>query len=319
MREASFLSKNEKKWRKVESILDKNNELSTEESVDLFIELTDDLSYARTHYSESVSTRYLNALTGGIHQKISKGKKEKLERIVRFWKYEVPLTIAKHHKQLLYSFLVFMLAVLIGAVSTHYDETFPRVILGDEYVDMTIENIEKGEPMAVYGHSESNSMFLNITFNNIRVSFLTFMCGILFSLGSYYFLFYNGIMLGAFQYFFFQKGVLVQSLLSIWIHGTIEISSIIVAGAAGIVLGNGLLFPGTLPRKASLVKSGKAGVKIIIGLVPLFVIAGFLESFITRLTDSPLFFKLLIIGGSLVFIIWYFIIYPIQLRKKSIK
>ncbi len=316
MREASFLSQNEQKWRKVEQILDKNSDLSPDESADLFVELTDDLSYARTHYKDSVSTKYLNSLARGIFQKLSEAKREKLDRFGTFWKYEVPLILFKHRLKLLYAFLFFTVCLLIGVVSTHYDESFPRVVLGDEYVDMTLKNIEKGDPMGVYKDSDSQSMFVGITMNNVRVAGWTFVAGILFSFGTYYFLFVNGVMVGAFQYFFVTKGLFWESFLTIWIHGTIEISSIVIAGAAGITLGNSLLFPGTYPRKYSLIKGAKDAVKISIGLVPLFIFAGFLEGFVTRHTEFPDFIRGGIILGSAVFIVWYFIIYPRRVAKR---
>ncbi len=316
MREASFLSQNEEKWRKVESILDKENDLQPEESADLFVELTDDLSYAQTHYPQSVTTKYLNSIVGGIFQKISSSRKEKLGKIVNFWRYEVPLATERHHRELLFIFGFFVLSVLIGVVSTHYDETFPRVVLGDEYVDMTLKNIESGDPMGVYKDAESNSMFLYITMNNLRVAMYTFVAGLLLSLGTYYYLFINGVMLGTFQYFFVKKSLFLESFLTIWIHGTIEISCIVIAGAAGIILGNSYLFPGSLPRKASFVKGAKEAVKIFIGIAPLIVAAGFLESFVTRYTEAPNILRAFIIFGSLAFIIWYFIIYPIRLRKR---
>ena len=105
MREASFLAKNEKKWRKVESILDKKSSLHPDESADLFLELTDDLSYSRTFYPKSVATRYLNSLTAGIYQKINKQKKEKWVRILNFWKTEVPLAVGQNHSRILYALL----------------------------------------------------------------------------------------------------------------------------------------------------------------------------------------------------------------------
>jgi uncharacterized membrane protein SpoIIM required for sporulation len=128
-------------------------------------------------------------------------------------------------------------------------------------------------------------------------------------------LLYNGIMLGAFQYFFYQKGLLLTSVLTIWIHGTLEISAIIIAGCAGLVLGNSILFPGTYSRLESLKLGAKKGLKIIVGLVPVFIMAGFLESFVTRLTEMPSIVKTGIIFLSAAFIIYYFIIYPIQLHK----
>jgi uncharacterized membrane protein SpoIIM required for sporulation len=205
---------------------------------------------------------------------------------------------------------------LIGAISTHYDESFPRAVLGDGYVEMTLENIENGDPMGVYKSMESNSMFLAITFNNLKVASYTFISGILFSLGTLYFLFQNGVMLGSFQYFFAQQGLLLDSFLTIWIHGTIEISSIIIAGTAGVVLGNSFLFPGTFTRKQSLIAGAKDSLKILISIVPLITLAGFLEGFVTRHTDAPNLLRGAIIFLSLIFILWYFVYYPIRLSKK---
>ena len=186
MREASFLSRNEKKWRKVESILDKNSDLTPDESADLFVELTDDLSYARTHYKHSVSTQYLNSLARGIFQKLTEARREKLDRFLTFWRWEVPMTVYVHRRKLLYSTVFFILCLLIGVVSTHYDDSFPRVVLGDAYVDMTLRNIEDGNPMKVYKDSDSTSMWLQITLNNVSRSELDLHCR--------YFVFFRDIL-----------------------------------------------------------------------------------------------------------------------------
>ena len=123
-------------------------------------------------------------------------------------------------------------------------------------------------------------------------------------------LFRNGVMLGAFQTFFAQHNLLWESSLTIWLHGTIEISSIVVAGAAGIAMGNGWLFPGTYSRLHSFQRGAKRGLKIVVGTVPLFCMAGFIESFITRHTEWPAALRLAIILLSAAFIVYYFIVLP---------
>ena len=107
---------------------------------------------------------------------------------------------------------------------------------------MTLDNIANGEPMAVYNGSSEVPMFLGITLNNVMVSFNCFAMGLLTSFGTGYMLLSNGIMVGAFQTFFYQHDLLWESSLAIWLHGTLEIWAIIVAGAAGLALGNGWLF-----------------------------------------------------------------------------
>jgi uncharacterized membrane protein SpoIIM required for sporulation len=319
VKEITFLKQNADKWQKFESILSLKTGSSPDVVADLFIQLTDDLSYARTNYPNSKTTRYLNSLASKAHQEIYKNKKEKKSRIISFWKYELPLLFKQVHRQLLYSFLISLAAALIGAVSAAYDEDFVRIILGDSYVNQTLENISKGDPLAIYKNIDSGNMFFMITINNIRVSFLCFAAGLIFSMGTVYLLFTNGIMLGAFQYFFYAKGLLLKSVLVIWIHGTLEISAIIIAGAAGLTMGNSILFPGTYSRFESFKMGAKKGVKIVIGLLPIFIVAGFLESFVTRHSEMPSWMSLSIIMTSLLFIIGYFIIYPIYLNRNLTK
>jgi uncharacterized membrane protein SpoIIM required for sporulation len=291
---------------------------------DLFVRLTDDLSYSKTHYPNSNTTKYLNSLASRVHQAIYKNKKEKTSRFKTYWKYELPLLFKNSHTHLLYAFIIFSVSFALGILSSIYDENFFRTVMrfllgpfwGDAYVNQTLENIKNGDPMAIYKDQQSLEMFFQIAFNNIKVAFIGFACGMLFSFGSGFFLFINGIMVGAFQYFFYERGLFVESASVIWIHGTIEIFSIIVGGCAGLVLGNSIMFPKTYSRLVSFMNGAKQGIKIIIGIIPFIVFAAFFESFVTRHTEMPLAVKLMIIFGSLLFMIWYFIIYPIYLNKK---
>jgi len=319
MREAAFLKQNAEKWQQFEMVLySHTQEAKPDELADLFVQLTADLAYSRTYYSKSKTTRYLNELASKVHQEIYVNKKEKSNRIVSFWKYELPLVVYKNRKNLLYSFIIFATACLIGAVSAANDSSFVNLIMGDGYVQMTKENIKNGDPMAVYKDMKELPMALAITINNVRVSFLAFAAGVLASFGTGFILLFNGIMLGSFQYFFYEYGVLKESLLTIWIHGTLEISAIIIAGGAGLVIGNSILFPKTYSRAVSFRRGAIEGLKIIVGLVPIFIIAGFLEGFVTRHTNMPIWLSLFIILGSLFFILWYFVYYPNKIYKQSI-
>ncbi len=315
MREAAFIKQNKDKWLRFESVLKNNIQISPDELSALYIEVTDHLSFAQTFYPHSNTLKYLNNLSILAHQKIYKSKKESRNRLISFYTKEFPLFFYKYQKHLLVSFLTFFLFSLIGAYSSATDADFVRLILGDGYVNMTLSNIEKGDPMAVYKKMGQMEMFLGITINNIRVALNAFVFGIFLSLGTLFVLMRNGIMLGSFQYFFYEQGVFWESVRTIWIHGTIEISVIIVAGAAGLVLGNSILFPGTFTRLQSFIKGAKAGLKILMSTIPFFIIAGFLEGFVTRQTEMPNWLSILIIGGSLYLILYYYIFYPIKLNK----
>jgi len=315
MKEAAFTRKNASKWKAIEE-----GQHPTPDTVaSQFIELTDDLSYARTFYPDSKTESYLNQLTSIKFIHLYKNQKLSRGRFRDFWFREIPLLIAEHNRQLLLSLLFFSTGIFIGIFSAAHDETYPRLILGEEYVNRTLENIEKGDPMAIYKSYDASRSFLFITTNNIRVSFFAFVAGILLSGGSILLLLSNGIMLGAFQFFFYQKGLLLTSVFSIWVHGTLEITSIIIAGCAGIVMGNSILFPGSYPRGYSFRKGAAHGVKIIISLVPFFVIAGFLEGFVTRHTFMPLWISSSIILISLFLVLTYFIWIPFRLSTHQNK
>ena len=322
MREAAFLKQNSEKWKELERALDPVARGGAGRSIDpdrlarWFVELTDDLSYARTFYPQSATTRYLNDLTRTAHQAIYRNKRERKGRIVTFWREELPRELYRARRELLYALVIFLMAASIGALSAAGDESFIRLILGDSYVNTTLENISNGDPMAIYKSGGEVDMFLMITFNNIRVAFMAFAAGLLISFGTLYILFFNGVMLGAFQYFFYQKGLLLTSVLAIWIHGTLEISAIVIAGAAGLTMGNSILFPGTYTRTRSFVIGARRGMKIAVGLVPIFIMAGFLESFVTRHSSVSSVLSASIIIVSLAFVVGYFIYYPAVLERR---
>ena len=310
MKEILFIRNNIDKWRSVEELIDNVNFEMPDRLAEAYTDLTADLAFAQTHYPHSRITIYLNNLSSSLHNELYRNKREKWSRVLTFWTQEVPDVMWKERRLLLISFLIFMVSVLIGVLSTLGDVSFPRLILGDGYMDMTLENIAKGKPMGVYGSEEESVMFLGITLNNIMVSFNIFVSGVLTSFMPGYQLFQNGIMIGCFDTFFYQHGLLGESLLATMLHGTLELSAIVVAGAAGLAMGNGWLFPGTYSRIVSFQRGAKRGMKIVVGTVPLFILAGFIESFITRHTEINDFVRLTVILLSLCFVIFYFIYLP---------
>jgi uncharacterized membrane protein SpoIIM required for sporulation len=312
MREALFVKQNNDRWNTYKDEQTSN----PDELADRFIAITDDLAYAKTFYPKSKTTAYLNKLAAGFHQSIYKNRKENSNRFLLFWKIELPLLFKKHHKQLLWSFIFFMVSFFVGVLSAKYDDTFARLIMGDDYINMTNANIAKGDPFGVYKDGRSFWMFYQIAQNNLYITVLTYVSGLLYSIGTVYILFNNGVMLGAFEYFFIARGLGVQSVLVIFIHGTLEISAIIIAGGAGLAFGNSILFPKTYTRLQSMMQGAKNGIKIIVGILPIVVVAAIFESFLTRHTEMPVWLSVTILASSFSFIVWYVIIYPIILTKK---
>lgn len=315
MREAAFVKQNKEKWIAFEKAINYNAHIDPDELANGYVQLTNDLAYAQTYYAESKTLLYLNSLASQAHQKIYKNKKENRNRVVDFWKTEFPLFFRQYHHTLGIAFLIFMMAGVIGSISAINDDTFVRLILGDAYVNETLNNIAHGDPTAIYKGGSEIGSFLGITINNIKVAFMAFSFGVITSIGTAYILFTNGVMVGAFITFFYAQDVFYQANKQIWLHGTIEISVIIIAGCAGLIMGNSILFPKTYSRRVSFMKGAKDGLKVVVSTIPFFIVAGFIEGFITRYSNMPPWLAFLIIGCSLLLIVFYYVIYPILLNR----
>lgn len=312
MREGQFIKQNKERWESYQEPTDDPDEMAKR-----FTYLVDDLGYARTHYPFSNIVKYINSIAAGIYLSIYKNKKEKSNRIVTFFKTELPLILYRNRRVLLFGFLFFAAFVAIGAFSTWQQPEFVRGILGDDYVNMTEENIAKGDPFGVYKSGNEFIMFLQIAWNNIKVTLLCFTMGIFCSVGTLYLLFRNGLMLGAFEQMFFAHDLGISSVLVVFIHGTLEISAIILAGGAGMVMGNSILFPKTYSRIESLKRGAKEGVKILVSLIPVLCVAAFFEGYVTRHTEMPPALSILILAASLSFILWYYVLYPRMVARRA--
>lgn len=318
MREIAFIKQNKSKWLDFEQSLDKNSNRNPDELADSYIQLLNDLSYAQTYYPKSKTTIYLNFLVSQIYRKIYKTRRMEQNRLTYFFKTEVPSIVYENRKIILFAFILFFFFTFLGAISARYDHTFVRLILGDNYVNMTLENIDNGDPMAIYKSGNSLGSFLGITMNNIWVAARAYIYGLSAGVLTFYIALQNGIMLGSFQYFFYEQGVLGASLRGIWLHGAMEIFSIVIATAAGFMLAASLLFPKTYSRLYSFKNGVQQSLKVFISTLPFFVSAGFIEGFVTRNSNiMPLWLNILIIGGTLLIISFYYLIYPFIVNKKQ--
>lgn len=318
MKELIFIRNNIDNWERIERMAEDLKQETPDDIADAYTAVCADLAFAYTHYPSSRITLYLNNLASVLHNAIYRNKREKRSRIITFWTREVPATMYAERRNLLAALLIFLFGATVGVVSQLIDPDFCRIILGDQYVDMTLDNIAKGTPMAVYDGGNATDMFLGITINNIGVAFRTFVVGLVSSLLTVVMLFYNSVMVGCFETFFAQQGLLGEASLAIFLHGTLEISSIVVAGAAGLAIGNSWLFPGTYSRFYAFRQGAKRGLKIVVGTVPLFIIAGFVEGYVTRHTEIPDALRLTFILLSLAFVIGYFVVLPRIAARKNL-
>lgn len=316
MKETRFIAQNKEKWQESEQLL-KESDKDPEKLSNLFTQVIDDLSFSRTYYPNRSVRVYLNRIAREYFSIIYRNQPGTKHTIRNFWVDELPQIVYQSRRPLLISLIVFVMACGIGVFSSLKDPDFAAVILGDDYVNMTKANIEKGDPMAVYKEAHQVEMFLGITLNNLMVAFRTYVFGVFFSIGTLAILIGNGVMVGCFQFFFVQHDLLAESALTIWLHGTLEISSIVLAGGAGLTLGSGLLFPGTYSRLQAFQLSAIRSLKLMLGISPIFVLAALIESFITRYTEVPDAVRLGLILVSAFFIVGYFVVYPWAKARKG--
>ncbi len=320
MREVAFIKQNKEKWLEFEQAIFGKSKKNPDELASLYIHLVNDLAYAQTYYSKSKTVVYLNYLASQTYQKIYKTKREDTNRLLYFFKTEVPLLVYEYRRYILYAFLIFIILTSIGVVSALNDDTFPRLILGDDYVNRTLENIKEGNPVAVYKSGSNWGSYIGITWNNLKVGALSYFLGIFIGIGTFIVFIENCIMLGSFQTFFYKQDVFWESVRGIWIHGSMEIFAMVIEAGAGFALGASILFPKTFSRFNSFKIGFKNTFKIFLSTMPFTIMAGFLEGFITRYSiDMPIFLSVGIILTTLAMISFYYLVYPFLVHKKTKK
>jgi len=317
MREVAFIKQNKEKWLKFEQLISNNEKNSSDDIADLHIKIMNDLVYAQTYYPKSKVTIYLNKLAKGSFDTIYHSKRKDKNVFLYFFLEKVPLLSFKYRKYFYLSFIFFFFCFFIGLLSTFNDDTFARQILGNDYVDQTLENIESGDAMAIYKGGNNWGAFLGIYDHNQRIGLKMFLSGIFIGLGTGFYIVFNGIMVAVFQAFFYQNNSFFDSLKGIWIHGTYEIFSMIIEAATGYIVGASILFPGTLKRLQSFKIGFRDAFHIFMSTIPFTLMAAFLEGYITRYSNKmPAFFCYLIIIFSLISISYYYLVLPFKVAKK---
>jgi uncharacterized membrane protein SpoIIM required for sporulation len=317
MREVAFIKQNKEKWLEFEQGFSNKEKKSPDDIANLHIKIVNDLVYAQTYYPKSKVTLYLNKLAKTSFDKVYDSKRRDTNRILHFFLEEVPLLSYQYRKYFYISFIFFFICFFIGLLSTFNDESFARQILGNSYVDQTLENIESGDAMAIYKGGSNWGTFIGIYDNNQRVGLNMFLSGLFLGIGTAFYIVVNAIMVAVFQAFFYQQHSFFDSLKGIWIHGTYEIFGIIIEAAAGYIIGASILFPGTLKRFESFKRGIRDAFYIFISTIPFTILAAFLEGYVTRYSNiMPTVFCFFIILFSLFSISYYYLFLPFVVAKK---
>lgn len=317
LKESAFIQQNKEKWREYEALVKNKTKKSDLKLSDAFEGITDDLVYARTHFKHRSVRVYLNSLARSLFTLLYRKRRDRWSHLMVFVTDRFPAAMWAARYELLFSFLIFLFSFIIGWFSSHRDPDFDALILGEQYVRMTEANIKSGDPLAVYQTNQPDQMFLRIFLNNLWVDFLTLSTGLLYGLGTFFILLRNGIMVGSFQHFFVHRGYATESLGVIWMHGTLEIATIILSGAAGFALARGLLFNGHLKRRDALRIHAVKAIYLLVGIIPMTFVAALIEGYLTGAGLNSVL-RWTLIGISFSALMGYFIIYAL-LRGRQLR
>jgi uncharacterized membrane protein SpoIIM required for sporulation len=252
--------------------------------------------------SQSTLEAYLNQLLHRAQLVVYRGGTGRISpsSALRFLLQQYPRLVRSLLPYLAASFALFVVATLLGALCTSVRPDFARAFLGPQMMD-TINHHRMWTESILSAKPQASSAILT---NNITVCFLTFASGITFGLGTLFLLFNNGWQMGIVAAACAQHGLGLSLASFVASHGALELPSIFLAGAAGLRLGTGLLFPGYLARKAALARAGAQAIQLVAGTVPLLIVAGLLEAFLSP-THVPAALKFSV-GASLftLLVVW---------------
>ena len=304
----TFLESRLGKWKRLEELTARVSRLrlknlsgeEVREFGQLYRRTAADLAIAREEVSDQRLVNYLNYLVGRAHGAIYRSESSGFGVFVTFFRYEFPAVFRRTFRYTLTAFLVFILAAGFAAAACLLDEGFAdRIAPGLRqkiagHQNWT-ENINDANPR------ESAS----IQSNNITVTFYAFAGGVLAGIGTLMALVYNGLLLGmvmslCIRYRFWEVPIFVSA------HGVIELTAIFIAGGAGLLIGKALLMPGDLRRIDALVENGRLAIKLILGCIPMLLIAGLIEGFISP-AHIPAAFKFSISAMSALVMVMYFL------------
>ncbi|MGA8111541.1 MAG: stage II sporulation protein M [Acidobacteriaceae bacterium] len=254
----------------------------------LYRQAAQDLSAVRADRGSRTQEEYLNLLLARAHNRVYSGKRLEARQVLRFFAVEYPRLFRRLFRYVAVSVTVFLAGVALGALLSFARPAFERMVLGPEMV-ASIEQHQMWTHSLLSVKPQASSWIMT---NNISVAFSTFAGGILAGLGTLYLLFFNGLQMGVVATACAQARMALDLWSFVAAHGALELPSIFIAGGAGLRLASGLLFPGIYSRRDSLQCAAVESIRLLAGTVPLLVIAGTLEAFLSP-SDVPIAVKFL--------------------------
>lgn len=268
----------------------------------LYRQVASDLSTLRQDSTARAYAAHVNQLLARAHHIIYSSRSKGFARLFYFLRDGYPALVQRNIRYLLVSLVLALAGATLGSVLTMARPPFMRHMLGPAMIE-TIERHEMWTHSIVGVEPEASSAIMT---NNLSVCFMAFAGGILFGIGPVWSMFLNGMLLGVVGVACAQHGMAVDLWSFVAPHGSLELPSILLAGAAGLRLAHGVLFPGFYRWRDSVAQAGVEATRLVSGIIPLLVIAGTLEGFFSpSAAPVPLKFT---VGGLLftLLVVWLF-------------
>lgn len=313
-----FVEQRRPKWSALERLLDVAerdglSKLSLDDARTLsrlYRSASSDLLWVRARAGAADLSGYLNDLVGRAYALTYPGRRVRFSDVGRFLTLGFPDLMAREWRMFVASFLLFWGGFGFGWIGMAFDPEAAPYLVPGQHQSLDPEARRDREAQSSGAGAGEQAMFTSFLFtHNIQVAFLCFALGLTAGLGTAVLMFLNGIMLGSLAWVYTSKGMAGWFWAWILPHGIPEITAIVIAGAAGLVLARALVAPKGLSRRAALKREGTPALQLLLGTLALFVLAGFIEGTISQIHPPRLSvaFKIsfaLLVGGGVYAYLW---------------
>jgi uncharacterized membrane protein SpoIIM required for sporulation len=280
-----FIRARQDAWARLQTFLEQARRLSLarvplevfREGSALYRQTVADLAYARMGFPDHPVVRELEHLVGHAHSILYQAGRAQSRNWMDFWRATWPMRVRQAARPILLATGLFWAGAILGFFLTARNpvlESFfvsPPMRAAIAAKRLWTESLTRMAPAASSG----------IAVNNIRVSLLTWGLGLTFGIGTVWLLVLNGVMLGAIAAACLRAGMLLPLTEFVVAHGSLELPAIWISGGAGLLMAQAMLFPGRYSRRVELRLKGRSSVQIMVGIVPVLLVAGAIEAFVS--------------------------------------
>ncbi|HNG32319.1 MAG TPA: stage II sporulation protein M [Blastocatellia bacterium] len=289
----NFIERRKTSWKRLEELIDRVRSvrglrrLSREEVRELgrsYRRAAADLAIARVESRDQRLVNYLNNLVIRAHGMVYRAESKGVRSIFEFYWHEFPAIFRRTARYTLATFLMFLAIAVVSFIATWRNDDFADFA----YLSQgTVQQIKKHERWWDRLNDAAPVGAAGIMVNNIIVSLKVFAFSIVPVVGTVDALMPSALQFGSINALVIKYGMTRTLWSFVAGHGVLEFMAIFIAGGAGLMIGLALLIPGERTRREALVESGKTAIRLLAGCIPMLVIAGSIEGFISPLQIPP--------------------------------